>query len=389
MEECFNAMTSRDGIWDGEPEVRPRSAATVARLLSLWQSPNEPEGIRRGAFWYWLQSTGCKDVAFLSQVDPGRSFYSLAVQQRIKLGDASVVPELLQLLRSDNLQGWWWVLAHRVWCDELRSYASETLAGYYDKIPSDFLGGKFDRLLHFAELLVKIPVVEGEALLRQHWGHLKYCAWMIHAAFRIGTPTCVELAREALSLCPADVDIFQLAFSTVWDQRNPANPITLQHLKSLESYLDRMNRDEVLFLAWETERAVGADEGVAEWLRIHAVPRLPPEDQVRVQVADQMLVGNLDRNFKETRFEPHLGFLFEERYGQRFVFPERQLHVLDEWLSNHRTVRGLQVAAECLRHIGTRRDLTLLDRYPIDGDANEIEQIKTDAKFSLCRRTLV
>src|SRR5437764_90646 len=111
-------MISRNGIWDGEPQTRPRSAATIARLLSLWQSPNESEDIRRRAYWYWLQSTGCKDVAFLSQVDPGLSFYHLAVQHRIKLGDASVVPELLQLLRSDNLQGWWWVLAHRVWCDE-------------------------------------------------------------------------------------------------------------------------------------------------------------------------------------------------------------------------------------------------------------------------------
>jgi hypothetical protein len=388
VKEWFNAMISRNGIWEGEPQTRPRSAATIARLLSLWQSPNESEDIRRRAYWYWLQSTGCKDVAFLSQVDPDLCFYHLAVQHRIKLGDVTVVLELLQLLRSDDLQGWWWVLAHRVWCDELRSYASETLAGFHDKIPSDFLGGRGERLLHFAELLVKIPVVEGEELLRQHWGHLKYCPWMIHAAFRIGTATCVGLAREALSLCPADVEIFQLAFSTIWDQRNPANPITLHHLESLEPYLDRMSRDEVLFLAWETERAVGADEGVAEWIRTHAVPRLPHEDQVRVQVADQMFVGNLDRNFEETRFKPYLKFLFEERSGQRFAFPERQLRVLGEWQSNHRTVRGLQVAAECLKHIGTRQDLALLDCFPIEGDAGEVERTKADARFSLFKRTL-
>jgi len=262
------------------------------------------------------------------------------------------------------------------------------LAGFREKIPSDFSGGRGGRLLNFAGLLVKIPVAEAEGLLQQHWEHLKYSPWMIQAAFRIGTPKCAELAQEALSLCPADVDIFQLAFSTVWDERNPANPIALRHLESLEPYLDRMNRDEVLFLAWETERAVGADERVAEWIRTHAVPRLPREDQARVQVADEMLVGTLDRNFEETRFEPYLGFLFEERGGQRIVFPERQLRLLDEWLSNHRTVRGLQVAAECLKHIGTRRDLGLLDRYQIDGDAGEVERTKADAKFSVWRRTL-
>jgi hypothetical protein len=149
-----------------------------------------------------------------------------------------------------------------------------------------------------------------------------------------------------------------------------------------------MNRDEVLFLAWETERAVGSDQGVAEWIRRHLVRRLPPEDQMRVQVADEMLVKSLDRNFQETRFGPHLGFLFEDREGQRFVFPERQVRLLDGWLSTHRTVRGLEVAAECLKHIGTRPDLELLDRYPIEGNAGEVDRIKSNARFSLRKRTL-
>jgi hypothetical protein len=264
----------------------------------------------------------------------------------------------------------------------------ETLAGLEGKIPTDFSGGHTDLLLTLAELLVKIPVAHGEALLREHWGHLKYSPCMVHAAFRIGTPTSVAQAKDALSLCPTGVDIFRLAFSTVWDQRNPANPITLGHLENLEPYLDRMNRDEVLFLAWETERAVGSDESIADWIRRHLVPRLPPEDQIRVQVADQMLVGALDRDFQETRFGPFLGFLFEERGGQRFVFPERRLRLLDGWLSHHPTVRGLEVAAECLKHIGTRRDLDLLDRYSIEGDAKEVERIKADARFSVQNRIL-
>ena len=119
------------------------------------------------------------------------------------------------------------------------------------------------------------------------------------------------------------------------------------------------------------------------------MPRLPPEDQVRIRVADEMLLDNLDRNFQETRFRPHLEFLFEERGGQRFIFPERQLRLLDGWLSAHRTVRGLEVAAEYLKHIGTRRNLDLLNRYRIEGDALAVERIKADARFSVFRRTLV
>jgi hypothetical protein len=384
-----NLWSHLTGIGDGEPQVRMRSSQTTDRLRGLWQSPDESEKVRTQAFCLWLQMTGCKDATLLATVESGSPFYHYAVQHRIKLADSSVVPDLLQLLRSNDLRGWWWVLAHRVWCDEVESFASETLAGFQEEIPNDFSSGREDLLLHFAELLVKIPVAGGEGLLRQHWGHLKYSPWMIHAAFRIGTPTCVGLVREALSLCPANMDIFRLAFSTVWNQRNRANPITLRHLKSLEPYLDRMNRDEVLFLAWETEQAVGSDEGIAEWIRKHLVPRLPHEDQIRVQVADEMLLGNLDRAFQETRFGPHLGFLFEERGGQRFIFRDRQLRLLDGWLSAHRTVRGLEVAAECLKHIGTRRDLDLLNRYTIEGDAPAAERVKADARFSIWKRTLV
>jgi hypothetical protein len=189
-------------------------------------------------------------------------------------------------------------------------------------------------------------------------------------------------------LCPANIDIFFL-FSSVQDQLNENNPITLRQLKNLEPFLDRMNRDEILFLAWNTERSVGSNPDIAQWIRVNLVPRLPLEDQSRVDVADQRFVAYLDRNFAETRFEPHLDFLFEGRNGQSVMAPERQLRLLDEWLSIHRTIRGLEVAAECLKYIGTRRDLELLSRYRIEGDTAEIERIKGSASFRLRKRTLL
>jgi len=100
-----------------------------------------------------------------------------------------------------------------------------------------------------------------------------------------------------------------------------------------------------------------------------------------------MFLGFLDRSFQETRFGPYLGFLFEER-GRLLMSSESQLTLLDGWLSNHRTFRGLEVAAECLKHIGTRQDLDLLNRYPIEGESAEIERVKGDAKFAVWKRTL-
>lgn len=146
---------------------------------------------------------------------------------------------------------------------------------------------------------------------------------------------------------------------------------------------------DVLFVAWETERAVGSDGSVADWIRTHLVPRLSPEDQMRVQAADEWLVGHLDREFQETRFGTYLSYLFEERAGRRSFSQARQLAILEGWLSTHLTVRGLKIAVECLRHIGTRRNLELLDRYTIDGDPTEVQRIKADARFAVFKRILV
>lgn len=376
------------GFGDGEPHVLMRSPQTCHHIRNISEDPNESKEVRVKAFCLWLQMTGCRNVVALSAIEATSPLFRHAVQHRIKIGDRSVVPELLQLLKSKDMQGWWWVMTHRVWCNELEAYASETLDGLQDQIPEDYSGGSSNHLFVIATLLVKIPVFDGENLLKRHWGHLKFSPRMIHVALRIGSATCLLLANDALSQCPNAVDVFKLAFSTVWSARNPTNPLTLSHLKNLESYLDRMNEDDILFLAWTTEREVGSHDDIAQWIRQHLVLRLPMEDRIRVQVADEMFVESLNRSFDEIRFEPYLGFLFEEQGGQRIIFPERQLRLVDQWLSAHSTVRGLQVAAECLRYIGTRQDLDILQRYDIEGDTAAVERIKADAKFSVCKRSL-
>jgi hypothetical protein len=71
-----------------------------------------------------------------------------------------------------------------------------------------------------------------------------------------------------------------------------------------------------------------------------------------------------------------------------FDFPRRELSLLDTWLASNRSLRGLMIAAECLKHIGTRNDLNLLNRYSIDGETEAIEKIKADAEFSVRLRSL-
>lgn len=376
-----------DAIGDGEPEITLRSKSTSERLLSLWSAQSEGDRVRVKAFVAWLQATGGNDLAALQAIEASSPLYRQAVQHRVKRSDPTAATDLISLLRTGSRGNFWWVMAHRVWDAGLRALASEKLGALKDKIATDFSDAS-DQVYSLAELLTHIPTAEAGELLASHWGHLKYSPRMVHVAFRIGTPQCVALAEESLAICPLDVGIFRHAFLRFCQDANPTNPITLQHLRNLEPHLDRVSEKDAWFLAMGAERVVGSVEAAANWIRTHLVPRLQTEDRARIQLSDEAFVAALDRQFMQTQFEPHLDSIFELPGGQRLAFPTRQLALLNTWLSTHQSVRGLEVAGECLRHIGTRHDLELLDRYPIAGDAAEIERVKASTRFAVRRRTL-
>ena len=62
--------------------------------------------------------------------------------------------------------------------------------------------------------------------------------------------------------------------------------------------------------------------------------------------------------------------------------------IVERWFDLNRTLEGLQVVASFLKVKGTRKDLSLLDKYEIAGPINEISRIKDDARFSIYRRSL-
>ena len=77
-----------------------------------------------------------------------------------------------------------------------------------------------------------------------------------------------------------------------------------------------------------------------------------------------------------------------EEFNKRHDPKDRILRCVDAWLASHPTLRGLEIAATCIQHIGNRKDLSLLDKYKIEGPVEEITMVKTNARFSVYRRTL-
>src|SRR5262249_55095793 len=142
----------------------------------------------------------------------------------------------------------------------------------------DFSEGSTPELHDLSDLIVMIPFQEAESLLTVHWDDLRFSPQMIQAALRVGTPICVALARDALAACPATVDVFRYAFSSIWERPHVTNPLTVTHLENLLPYLEQIGEEELLFLAWLTERTPDPDRSIACWIRKHLVPRLSEQE---------------------------------------------------------------------------------------------------------------
>jgi hypothetical protein len=375
------------GIGDGEPKVQSRSVLTCERLRRIWESSTESDNTRRFAFCVWIRATGTSDLETLQSIGSDSCLYRFAIQHRIKLGDEAVIPEVLSLLRKQDMDGWWWVMVHRVWCGELYSLCSETLGEVGKSIPEDYSGGNGNLSRFLAELLMKIPASDAELLMKMHWDRLKYVPEMVQAALRVGTPGCAAMARESLANCPKNIDIFKFAFMH-WRSGRRSNPITLQHLENLEPYLDRLTEDQVLQLAWNFEREIADNSKMANWVRRILIPRLPVDERSRVRASDECLMSHLDRQLQNVTFGPNLRYLFEDPDGNVRAQPDHVMRIVESWLSTNRSVRGLAIVAECLKCIGSRNNLTLLDRFLVSGDQSQIDLIKADTKFAVLNRTL-
>lgn len=388
MGDWFGADYRSSGLFigGGELKAEPLPSQVNNRLKHLWDSASESDIVRKWAFSIWLGGTACRDLALLRTIDQSSPLFLYALQHRVKLGDTTAVEEILGNLRSGSHGFIWWSLAHHIWCDKLRDHTAMTLESLKGTIPEDFSGGRTNILYQLADLLVMIPPQDAEPLLEANWDHLKFSPKMVHAAWRIGTAKCVTLLAQGMAVCPANTDVFEHAHF-LWNRGHHSNPVSLQHLENLVPYLDRISEKEIKFLAWEAERARDPDGSIGLWSRQNFLTRLPPEERLRVRVADEFLIGQFDHYLKNENQPIFLDHIFE-RVANRSDFRQRELGILESWFASNQTLRSLMVVAECLKNIGTRNDLKLLSKYSIDGEPATIEKIKTDAEFFVKRRSL-
>ena len=360
---------------------RRLSQASWDRLRALWEDMNNDEFVKRQAFRLWLTGVEWVQIKILRAIPTYSPLFLSALWKRAQLGDQSVLPDLLPIF-SPETHGF--RVAHHVWCEELMVAVQHQLEAFKDNIPADFSGGLLDAHYELSRLLMMIPVNDAETLLEKYWGHLGYSPLFILTALYVGTPKCLELAAYSISRCPRDVDILKHMhhqFGFMDSEREKY--LTIQHLDNLLPYLDRLGEHELRRLAEVCRQWLK----IPEWSKQHIFDWLSEKYRKEYHPSDDDLLQDLDEFVADTHGVWRVRHWLEE-FDERHDPRNRVLSIIDCWLASHPTVECLRIAAECVQVIGTRKDLSILDKYTIEGPPDKVANIKESTRFFVHRRSL-
>jgi hypothetical protein len=351
-------------------------------LQRLWHDSESIE-LRKSAFYMWVDATTKRDLSTLQTVPIDLPWYESVVQRRVKLGDYSVVPSLLELLRNDNN---YWLLqdAYNIWNNDLKEYVRQKLLSVKGIHKGEFTDKSFNLVSVLTRnVLTQIPIQDANDLIVDSWESIKYISAFLSAALSVNTPDCVKLVSETIKLYPNEVKLFDFFSSYLGHKTmHRRHKTTIKHLYSFEPYLDLFDKytlSDLLDIAKELKQF--------EWIEKHLVSRIEETSPRYGYPGFSEVVADFDESLKRHP-EHKLSFFWAEKFKEDFDDRFEIRDILIEWLKQNQTKYGLETVAECLIASGNRKDLSLLTMFDITISEQKKSRIIRNTTFAVCRRTL-
>ena len=356
------------------------SLASRQQLQELWTSADNDKHLRCQAFFLWAATTAPNDIALLQAADDASPLADSILRARLKRGDRTAIPTLLNEIKTDE-QGSWWHLGQYIWSDDLTNALEESFQHRGNTVervwgadcPTDWIT---------YELVMRLKPAEAEQMLVKHWEHLRFSSYFIQAALYIATPITNDLVRKSMSQCPDAGEMLKHI-----DQRFGIKHVghpgvsRIEQVEALVPYLDYLS-PMAIHKFWElcNER---------EWLafrRAHLDVRLEGRWRDLTLLDESKFFADLDNEIAKGHID--WGDIWINRYLSQHERLENIFNLLGSWLKERRTISALEFVAAVVIHAGGRRDLDLLC---VDGiePAKDVKAIVADTHFAVRRRSLV
>ena len=368
----FSMFFDEEWLRQEEKGRKGMSPATKARLLRLWQNDLD-DHLRRAAFRLWACSRKPEDLHTLQALVPDDPLYEKGLWQRLRWGDVSAVPGMIEKLRVPD--DWlWWQLGRYVWSDDLTGALDDALRTRRE-------GKERDMDWMLSELLQERPQSEAERLLIRNWESLKTGSHYILAALYIATPVTCQMAAAAVEAYPDKSKLFEFVLSRFGHRTQGRRGFyRLEQMEAIRPYLGYLKEHEISEL-----REICRERGWTEFEREHIDATFPP-DAREIAFHDQ---DTLFRELDEMSQKHPFGWI--DHWLDRFVETGASLDTIfvkiGEWLAARGGPREVRLASAALLHRGRRAHLSILESVMID-PADAITEIVANTRFGVMRRSI-
>ena len=356
------------GEWRrAQEEGSPMSDESRELLLRLWQNDENDKFLRSAAFSLWAATKREDDLNVLRTASVPECLADHVLEQRLIRGDQQAIPALIEKLRTNN-KDYWWYQTRYLWSPELTDEL--------DKFLSNRSGGNSIA----SELIMRLPTKEAERLLLKHWDLHGFSPNFVQAALYVATEPLLEVAAAAIKDCskPAALMRFLHMNFGIKVKGHPGLKRESQVL-ALAPYLDLLSDLDISML-WDECN----DRG---WF---ATRKKLLDSRLRASSAH--LIWNRDRVIKEfdSMVEKRRQRWIDRWIDQRLkadVSWNEIFATLMVWLKARQSLEALEVVASAVAFRGGREDLRLLRAYE-DMNENGVKELICDTEFAVRRRTL-
>ena len=373
------AMTARDE-WRLRPRFggEPMKAASRQRLRELWSCGDSGRHLRRRALEFWCANMATGDLAVLEAVDTRSEIGKVALFERLRRGDETAIPDLLEKLESDGAR-YWWQAGRYVWTAELTEHLDRALGRLASGAPNPESDLAND-LWILPELLTRLPSTTAEQLIKKHWAGLRHSARYVQVALFIASSDLLSAVREVVAHCEDPRSLFAHTASTFGIRVEGRHGITrLSQMEALLPYLDYLSDLDIDSL-WEACN----ENGWFDWRREHLDSRAK---LAGVPFVDAGAVAKeLDNAlaYEDPVFRLHyLG----EKVLKAGVPLDALMGQVKDWLERHDEEKALHIAVDLVVGFGRRRHLALLQSHQ-SAKSRRGSAIIDGASFALRLRSL-
>jgi len=227
---------------------RSMSAASKARLLHLSKDPGNDIHLRKQAFMLWEASVAHDDVAIARAIPHGDILHDTAVWARARRQDYSVIPELIEKIKTKN-SGYWWQAGRYIWTDALTALLDESIERLGES-PQDQHENIGEWI--FPEHLLGLEVPVAQQILIKHWDKVRTLPKFVQVALFLATPELVNLANEAIaSTADKRAMLGHFSFTVGLRTQGGAGLTRKIQLDVLQPHLGLLSEHDLLDL-WET-----------------------------------------------------------------------------------------------------------------------------------------